>query len=512
MYNILMLPWTQRLCLCLCLPNQIRWRSPLPSPNSPESYSSPPVAQAPSNHPTEATVSTTPLRALSTECSAPADTTEALAINASGGAQADQPAHVPAPGPPDQQLLQTIQPAPSPTAQQTHQPTAPLEPESTPSTAVLLPAKTGRNVPKQQSGPHDATLVSVSNGRTEEIPQPSQVPADGMNPHSHTPELTDIGTSARGAIPPEGQINWKQWKQKCNRLDQQTQDDTLRVNSFLVTPRITLLRDAISFNDSFYLVLHQLYCLRSHDESFFLERFPMFRTEEYRRGMDRMQDLLAPNQKLPPAILLQFVKFPDTLDIMMSQPWYNYQVQEVGKFLSRLDQIAPNFRTHFYEFVSDRGYPPLMSEMALLFKVTPLVILSVIYLSTFRQLYADRYLPELSRLLRHEMTVSQLQSSTERSKKILMIIDAYKKIPIERQLQEHPIASPPSIALPAFDGSGPVQQLKEPKGPNPTTRPQPQVTRSIETPTTVSAPINRPGSAPSTRPLRWQTPPGAHVK
>lgn len=317
--------------------------------------------------------------------------------------------------------------------------------------------------PGQQSAgstqpPHvagDGDRVSCPETGRDSNQSPSVASAE--RPHSNTPtstpiegrplQLSDSGGHGQstGRISPTEDL-WKQWKAKLEHLKQELRGSP----SPIVTPRLMLLEDALEYRDPTYLLLHQIYCRHSVDGKIF-NQLPSLLHKTYLRGVDTLTLLLENNAAMPASTVWSFAHFPSKLDDIWQEPWVRFQLQELPRFLHFLPQHL-NAKDQFLATFYSRGYPPLVDELRVEFRLSSPVLLGVLSASFCRQLYDRDKLPALNKLLRKDLLITsrlleaQHSGTPHKHQRLLQhmykLIAAYIKIPMKARTGS-PIAQPP---------------------------------------------------------------------
>ena len=159
-------------------------------------------------------------------------------------------------------------------------------------------------------------------------------------------------------------------------------NDQLRLPLHLEGPlesqRISLLREACLKDDTFYLILHQIFCGGPLDPGWVAH---LGFSSDQIRGLDILKIVLLPNNALPPIVLRFFADFPasrlqNTSDIVLAQ----------------IKEFLPRFLHGWYAlrdacFV--RQYPPFAAELMSRFTANSSVLQKILFNSIHRQLRGD---------------------------------------------------------------------------------------------------------------------------
>ncbi|KAG0159143.1 hypothetical protein PDIDSM_6664 [Penicillium digitatum] len=229
----------------------------------------------------------------------------------------------------------------------------------------------------------------------------TQSPLRGPNWSTNSPSLTgtDTGASTQESIVsgsrPSSQQNgragaatipdeaWKQWSAQLDALvDDLSAKGVLSpahlTKTNVILPRIDLLRQAISRKDTFYLVIHQLYCRYSIDPS----TLGQIRASEM--GMQSLIPLLEDNGMMPGAATIWFAHFPASPQRLMQTTWYLQVLSGVPEFLSRLATEWPGI------WLQAR-HPPLVSHLWQVLACPSPILMSVMFMCVARRLHLEKY-------------------------------------------------------------------------------------------------------------------------
>ncbi|KAJ5581869.1 hypothetical protein N7535_000489 [Penicillium sp. DV-2018c] len=135
--------------------------------------------------------------------------------------------------------------------------------------------------------------------------------------------------------------------------------------------RIDLLYGALQHKDTFYLVVHQLYCqYDTYVES-------RFRTEMSR--IQHLQPLLEDNGKMHPDATIAFSSFPSSPQNLLDQRWYRQVLRKIKPFLSRL-------ATDWHDIWFQSTHPPLVTDLWSKLELPSPIMMSVMFVSIVRRL------------------------------------------------------------------------------------------------------------------------------
>lgn len=180
---------------------------------------------------------------------------------------------------------------------------------------------------------------------------------------------------------------WSYTSRKLEEFNKQAQTISEHVDE----PRIRLLQDACNEHDLLYLALHQIYCLQTRDPK---KLRLITQTEPRTDGLEIIQTLLVDNHQLSEGVLKWVIKFPRDLSHMQAFPDYQAAMQLVlhslGLLADRWDEFEAEVKT--------RGYPPLIDELVVRFRISSSVLLSIIFLSMCRRLYGPKNESQLRKL------------------------------------------------------------------------------------------------------------------
>ncbi len=143
--------------------------------------------------------------------------------------------------------------------------------------------------------------------------------------------------------------------------------------------RLGLLRAACKQSDCFYLCLHQLYCLHSMPK----EQGDIL-AQDYSDGLEKLAGLLLPNNTLSPDAIKWFSDFPKPLKSLLSNnPVFQSARDRALNFLMRLGRNSDIM----LEKCINRGYPPLVDELIVLFGTESFITQHVIFRALLRSMW-----------------------------------------------------------------------------------------------------------------------------
>ncbi|TAQ90866.1 hypothetical protein B7494_g821 [Chlorociboria aeruginascens] len=158
---------------------------------------------------------------------------------------------------------------------------------------------------------------------------------------------------------------------------------TQNLNNALERPRFQLLTDACNCEDSFYVALHQLFCVwdTNHQEVTSIQGLPQ--PESLSLAFRILGQLIRDNNGLATNHQRWFSTFPSPLsDLMRTSEPYRRVILEVGIFLSRLASDWTTFSAHCVK----RGYPPLVDELVTTLGLLSPILQGVVFTATRRNL------------------------------------------------------------------------------------------------------------------------------
>ncbi|KAJ5601926.1 hypothetical protein N7510_011460 [Penicillium lagena] len=417
-------------------------------------------------------------------CSIPTPTSEHQSKAASAQIDRDRPA-VPSGTTTSQTLMSPVTPGANLQLQQnqpchptiistpstSHSPTTAL-PSPVPSTnSHASPAKnshgpTNRATPAPQASTRPAPTTPRTNGEIWP-PQPSsqnasqpQFQASGnitTRPGQQEDNTTSVPQPANGSaqlalskqlskhqtLSPLSEHVWQLWIKNL-----QIMREGLEVRGELSpeygVPRMSVLHQACQKQDLFFIVLHQMYCVRTVDP-YLYDRIPELRGTHCQEGMLLLQDLLVDNLTLPLRSVEAWAQFPCPAQDLMPLDGYNLMIQKIPCVLTRL---VTDWRP-LYRACYERRYPPLVEELVLIFETTSHAFLSTIFVSLCRELYEPSYQQQLGHIfcrdylaLERRIANGEALNSQERN---APFIKSYLKLPISSRAL-HPINWTPGFS------------------------------------------------------------------
>ncbi|KAK3953759.1 hypothetical protein QBC32DRAFT_338089 [Pseudoneurospora amorphoporcata] len=124
--------------------------------------------------------------------------------------------------------------------------------------------------------------------------------------------------------------------------------------------RFSLLDKACVKEDSFFLALHQIYCMWSSYAQNAYDVLPGFPPHSIDEGLGVMEGLLKKNLTIQPMHRQFFENFPAPIHKLCEPPTaYNNALRQVGRFL----HLIGNSYNSFLGKVMQRGYPYLVDEL-----------------------------------------------------------------------------------------------------------------------------------------------------
>ncbi|CAL5870156.1 uncharacterized protein PFLUO_LOCUS4391 [Penicillium psychrofluorescens] len=236
-------------------------------------------------------------------------------------------------------------------------------------------------------------------------------------------------------------------------------------------PRISVLRQACQKQDLFFIVLHQLYCVRTVDP-YLYDRISELRGTDCQEGMLLLQDLLVDNLKLPQRSVEAWAHFPGPARDSMQLGGYTMMIQKIACVLTRL---VTEWRP-LYHSCYERRYPPLVEELALIFGTTSHAFLSTIFVSLCRQLYEPNYQQQLgyfffSDYLALERRIANNEAFNPQEMNV-PLIKSYLKLPMSSRAP-HPTSwtpryAPTGIQVPIVHQTIQVPNMQSPSIMSPT--------------------------------------------
>lgn len=157
----------------------------------------------------------------------------------------------------------------------------------------------------------------------------------------------------------------------------------MNLNAGLEKPRFQLLTEACNSEDSFYIALHQVFCVWDFDQNEVasIQGFP--ERPFLQRAFKILGQLIRDNEQLAPNHKKWFAGFPSPLGqlIRTSEP-YRRTMSDVGIFLGKLAlEWAP-----LSAECNKRGYPPLVDELVSRMGLLSPILQGVVFTATRRTL------------------------------------------------------------------------------------------------------------------------------
>ncbi|KAG0652592.1 hypothetical protein D0Z07_0149 [Hyphodiscus hymeniophilus] len=156
------------------------------------------------------------------------------------------------------------------------------------------------------------------------------------------------------------------------------------LNTDLERPRFQLLSEACNSEDTFYVALHQLFCIWDSPMRGLLSSIPEFpHANILQISFKVLSNLIRENKGLAPNHLKWFLDFPSPLaDLMRTSEAYQKIVSNVGRYLERLaSDWGP-----FSKVCATRGYPPLVDELIQRMGLTSPILQHIMFTATRRNL------------------------------------------------------------------------------------------------------------------------------
>ncbi|EFE32845.1 MIZ zinc finger domain protein [Trichophyton benhamiae CBS 112371] len=245
---------------------------------------------------------------------------------------------------------------------------------TSPSAAPITPV-----TPTTTTTTSTASIAAITTA-TATAPAP-HVPVS-LQPLSLTPLITGAGTNLPGnALPPLQQPPTDLSPQALNScalfLDSIASRFQPTESTF-----IHMLRDACSSYDLHYLALHQLYCLSLK----FHGSYPGIGNYAT-RGIQTVLGLISNSTKLSATFIEYFSAFPSDYPTIVSlNKQYAAAVSAIVSWAASLVNIWPPF----FSNVINRGYPPLLDEIATSLGVHSNVMHGIFYSGCVSRLVANR--------------------------------------------------------------------------------------------------------------------------
>lgn len=171
--------------------------------------------------------------------------------------------------------------------------------------------------------------------------------------------------------------------------------------------RLQLLREAIALGDYSYLTLHQILCLATvarHRVPHSINRLP-----NLPGALAVLEGLLAPNSHINPSALDWCANFPTSIE-HIAQHWPALYHQQVSH-LQRLTLLLESHWHAFHKHCKNRGYPPLVRELADHLGVISSVLQHVIFTAIMRNSFGindSEFFRSADRIFREDQQAHQL--------------------------------------------------------------------------------------------------------
>ncbi|KAG9244761.1 hypothetical protein BJ878DRAFT_53195 [Calycina marina] len=154
----------------------------------------------------------------------------------------------------------------------------------------------------------------------------------------------------------------------------------------LERPRFSLIEQACREDDTFYIALHQLFCVWDvHHQS--LPNLPyLLSAQGLIPGFRVLAQLIKPNAELTPVHLVWFSNFPSPLEsLLMTSAPYRGSIAAAREFLSRIglewDKLSERCR--------QRGFPPIVDELVGVLGCLSPILQQIIFTASRRNLGFD---------------------------------------------------------------------------------------------------------------------------
>ncbi|KAI9751708.1 MAG: hypothetical protein M1815_000961 [Lichina confinis] len=152
----------------------------------------------------------------------------------------------------------------------------------------------------------------------------------------------------------------------------------------IVLPRVELLRRACTLDDSFYLALHQIYCLNTMEPGKLMS-VPGFGLAHI-TALGILALLIHPNERLPKHHLAWFSSYPAPWGILVrDSPVYLQAVRQVRDFLPSLLSEWQRYS----DMCCRRDMPPLVPELTSIFNLKSVTFQYVIFTAIHRRMVGD---------------------------------------------------------------------------------------------------------------------------
>jgi type II secretory pathway pseudopilin PulG len=218
--------------------------------------------------------------------------------------------------------------------------------------------------------------------------------------------------------------------------------------------RLILLQQSVETNDWFFQALHQLFCLRSHDQSL----LPRSVRNISPNGFIHLEKLLCANTTASPAFIKFAAEFPEPLMDLYSDPDIKYRDVYEGR-LARVRLFIETLATRWDSFVNKHikvFSPPLVQEMVeeLHLNTSP-VLQRVLFTAVARMFWQCGDCPALNALLNlHELDSRGYQARHLRTETEKLVAKSHMRLIYNEwnrrgltdpQSRDGPYTAPPDI-------------------------------------------------------------------
>jgi zinc finger MIZ domain-containing protein len=197
-------------------------------------------------------------------------------------------------------------------------------------------------------------------------------------------------------------------------------------------PRYMLLLTACRTGDTFYITLHQLFCLWSINKS---NAYTILKMDSriIDASMALLQSILRNNGAMAPNHLEWFSKFPRNPAILLpTDPIYELDVRRTMDFLARICRNWPSLVRTVYQ----RKYPLLVHEMISLLALTSATLQPVLFTVSRRQLgitdgeFAQR-MEELFKMDQRNSSAANMTALTQPDTNRALLIEQYQSMVLQ---------------------------------------------------------------------------------
>ncbi|KAJ5327113.1 hypothetical protein MYU51_008397 [Penicillium brevicompactum] len=292
-------------------------------------------------------------------------------------------------------------------------------PSPAPSTCLPSPVNADclPSDPRPVEGNHETMAVRPSHGaqgaqqaqqavwnsraggaRTQSVAQATHAQAGQA---AQAAQITQATTEVRSAprmqigrlpvTPPISENTWAQWSVMLDQVVADFQSNGVMQSAEngeanVVKPRIDLMRSAIEQRDTFYVVLHQIYCLHTLDP-----------TSVKGHGIEVLSYLLEDNNKMHFSATFRFANFPDSQARLAIHPWYTDILKNISGFLECLTE-------KWFRFWKSANHPPLVTDLNYHFTLSSPTMMSVMFLCIARHLHEEKFVERLQILFSRDWT------------------------------------------------------------------------------------------------------------